>query len=172
MSLSKKIILIASAAVLLVAAYIITKPKITKIEFTTEAQKYSSTDPDYKDTLTITVSGELSKSVVSQKSFRGTIEAPGVAGLNPPPDMVKMTFDRNNRASLPAAVSSYGAALPSEVVEIITNDDNEYAIIVLFSDFKTGGSTTAEFNKSSFEFICVGDISRARALEIINSGGE
>lgn len=113
----------------------------------------------------IQIVGEYKKAPISPGRFKGHISCDNIQGLDKT-DTVQLSF-RHNVATL-SITSPGGPIHSSQIYSVVYDADQQYVILVLYNDYQQrNGYVQATFNVDHAKFICIGNVSRDKSLEIL-----
>jgi len=149
----------------LILFLVITIPHVQKINISITAKEYAMDVSSFQRDCHIIINGKYQKSFITDGSFKGIMELQGVQGLDVT-DTVHLAF--RGSAATPVIKKSDGYMHSSQLYSVVYDDEHQYAIFVLYSEYQESvDSTTASFDVSHAKFICMGDIRRNQAVAVL-----
>lgn len=144
----------------------ITLPRTQVIDISTMAKEYAINEPFYQRERSVKINGTYKKSPISDGRFDGYMDLEGIQGFEAENDTVHLDFRRN--IATPIIRSPSGYLRSSEIHSVVCDRDLQYAIIILYNKFQVSNDQIiASFDSRTAKFICIGDISRKQAIEIL-----
>ena len=134
--------------------------------------EYSTTDSQYQREFEITFRGKYTEFKLQAASFEGEIYIDGLAGIEKDYS-VTVSFLEPNTFGTPLFRDKWGAYHGTQVHSIFIPQTNDYAIICLYNRYSTeNNQTVASYDFRNIRFICIGDIGRQQAFELLKSAYE
>lgn len=159
-----KTILVGILALILIFATAL--PRTQAIDISTTAKKYAMDVPFYQEDCSVKINGTYKKSPISDGCFDGCMDLEGVHGLDAETDTVHLAFRRN--IATPIIKHLYGPLHTSEIYSVVRDRNLQYAIIVLYNKYQVSNHIiTGSFDSRTAKFICIGDVTRKQAIEIL-----
>ncbi len=173
----KAVIVLFAAVVLIVFAAELFLPRTVEIDLSGEGVRYSNTDEMVADVMPLTFRGKLRGTRRGDSDFWGTIDIPALWAELPNgfvnfDEIQYVTVEKTTTSVLsPPNVGfhdKFGQILSPVLVNTVMPKDGAYAIIVPYTIYRMDQyHRGASFSVDDFTFICVGDITREEALQVL-----
>ncbi len=176
MSRKLAIVLFAAVVVLIFAAELFL-PRTIEIDLSGEGVWYASSDATVADVMPLTFRGKIRGGRVGDSRFSGTIDIPALWEEMPKefredlPEAQYVTVDIAAKPQLAPSNTMFhhtSGYVFTPVNYTVMPKDGAYAIILPWSEYRVNGDNIgASFHGDDFTFICVGDITRDEAVEVL-----
>lgn len=161
-----KILIISCFSIALVLLFLLHKDVSAKqIQVTLSGNVYSSKDEAYIETIQISISGDYRDSKIFGKGFHGEIDF-----SDNDYDLQRGNIDINmSQIPYEPIISEMnGHHYTSRIHSILPYQENSYVILLYNQYEQTDNRTTGYLDLNNPFFICVGNITREKALQIIS----
>lgn len=165
--MKKKALWLLAVLLLIAAAFFALRPGTKELDEVLSARIYSVDDPAYREECSVSMEGKWTKGLSSVR-FTGKLafSRPDIA----PEDAGYARLIFRDNVCTPVFSTNEGMVLPSMIHSFILDTEGKGLIAVLYSEYEEKNNAgTARFNREHFCFICIGDIDRDKAIELIYS---
>ena len=164
--MKKGIIRLAILAGSILIACVLFDNNSYEVGFSTIASIYRVYDPTYSDTVTITFSGEYTDSILLSDTFKGQVLFAKRSVVDLDGSIVTAKFENN--CSVPLITRINGFSYTSRIHSVLRDAAERNYVIILYNEYSnTDGKINATLDVTQLEFICIGELSREEAIDLI-----
>ena len=165
--MKKKALWLLAVLLLIAVTFFAFRPGTIDLDKKLPARIYSVDDPTFAGEGSVSMEGKWKKGL-NAVQFTGKLAFSQPDIVPEDAENAKLIFRDN--VCTPVFSTVEGMVLPSAIHSFILDREGKGLIAVLYSEYEEKNNAgTARFNREHFCFICIGDIDRDKAIELIYS---